>query len=104
MQAWQLVTDQNYFRAVLGTMNDWAKARGISREDVIARFGLTGNGTAPHYEFEALGNKAQFSGLNHKPFNGAPEGAFDSQNLSTETFTYSVVQGLLAALVEKGRR
>ena len=94
---WEHVTDPSYFRQVMGNMV--ALGFGPRRsEAACVRFGTTGLGHAPNYQIAgANGVKHCFRGMGHaEAFEVDDE--FAAENLSTERFTYSDIQAMLAQL------
>ncbi|WP_430417268.1 hypothetical protein [Parasphingorhabdus sp.] len=95
---WEDVTDPSYFRKVIGNMVDLGFGR-TSSAGALVRFGTTGIGHSPHYQFE-LPDKSVvcFNGLNHKEASIDGE-EFANRNLSTEQFNYLQVETMLAGAI-----
>lgn len=91
---WEKVTDENYFRRVLGSLSDAGYGRGNS-ESACLRFGNTGGGHSPHYQIETPeGDKLCLKGSNHEVASDVAD-EFDPKNLSDQQFSYSDVQDML---------
>lgn len=90
---WEKVTNESYFRGVLGNFGDLGFGPRSNR-DACVRFGATGTGHAPNYQIEGDDHsKACFHGPSHKPFD---EEEFNNSNISEERFSYKEVQNMLA--------
>lgn len=100
---WEDVSDPSYFRQVMG--NIVALGFGPRRaESAHVRFGLTGVGHAPNYQIEAPdGTKHCFRGMGHGEATDAGE-EFAANNLSSETFSYSDIEKMLARIMPDARR
>ena len=94
---WEKVTDQSYFKGVLGNMV--ALGCGPRRSDQAAiRFGNTGGGHAPNYQIELPGGEKRcFNGMGHKEASSGSD-EFAPANLSVERFSYQDVEGMLSRL------
>ncbi|TXM94947.1 hypothetical protein [Methylobacterium sp. WL116] len=96
---WDLVTDPDYFRDVMGTL----VTAGLGpKEDVWVRFGNTGAGKNPNYQVQGPdGRIVRYSGTTHKAFHLKPDESFEPGNLSEEVFAYPDVVKLLALRLHK---
>lgn len=63
---WELVTDADYFRGVMGNM----VTSGLGpKQEVTVRFGLEGKGVSPNYQLQSAdGRIRRFHGLGHAEF------------------------------------
>jgi hypothetical protein len=102
MSIWEKVDTHNYYREVMGNMYE---LRTEQEEAIHVRFGTTGNGTSPHYEIEKEdSSKHPFNGLNHNIFVDAPEGEFNSTNLTEQTYLIADIKLLLKDAIERTGR
>ncbi|BCB19208.1 hypothetical protein [Bosea sp. ANAM02] len=99
----ELVEDPEYFRDVLNSMRMIAD-KNLRR----VRFGLTGDGIAPHYEItvpdgDYMEHSVRFpiNGLTHHTHHQSPE-PFEVTNL-TEKFSWDDVIGMLERALSRKR-
>jgi len=97
---WELVESPMYFRCILGNMTRADTARAV----VTARFGLSGNGARPNYQIETPnGMRLSYLGSSHAIDRHAPASGYEESQLSTQRFTYTDVQTLLAGCLRRSR-
>ncbi|WP_406854636.1 hypothetical protein ABEG18_19095 [Alsobacter sp. KACC 23698] len=96
---WELVTDPNYFRGLMGTMG----TAGLGpKEDVWLRIGNMGDGKQPNYQVHGPdGRVIRFHGGTHGKYHENTYVSFEPENLSQEIFTYPDVVKLLARCLGK---
>ncbi len=91
------VQDQNYFRDVLGRMNQHGA------EKAKVQFGLTGEGVAPNYIVLDPGdNKHPYHGIGHSPFKDAPNNQFAPDRLAPIMSYEDVRQQIKRCMSHKG--
>lgn len=96
---WELVTDPNYFRGIMGTM---VTASLGPKEDVWIRIGTTGEGKRPNYQVQGPdGRVIRFNGASHGIFHENSTESFEPDNLSDQIFTYPDIVKLLARCLQK---
>ncbi|MEH6724755.1 MAG: hypothetical protein V7703_01265 [Hyphomicrobiales bacterium] len=91
------VTDPDYFRDVLGTMNQHGA------EGAKVQFGLTGEGVAPNYLVtDSDGKTHPYHGRGHAPFKDAPDNQFAPNRLAPIMLYEDVRQQIKRCMSHKG--